>query len=58
MGRLGLTQREVSERIGMASSALSVRLNGDREFRESELVALARALETTVEHLVRGIDQG
>ena len=56
MGRMGVNARELSALIGMSEPAFSTRMRGEREFRESELVALARALQTTVEALVRGID--
>lgn len=43
-----LTQREVAAGIGMEPSALNVRLNGQREFRVSEVYALSRVLNTSI----------
>ena len=44
MARAGLTQMQLSQKLGMSQSALSRRLSSDAEWSVGELVALADIL--------------
>lgn len=47
-GRLveeGFSQKEVAEKLGICEHTLGMKLNGKREFKISEILALARLLD-------------
>lgn len=50
--RLDMSQRALAEAVGLAPTALSARLRGDRDFRFSELVAVADVLGVELKELV------
>ena len=49
MKKLGLTQEVVAERLGMAQSTLSLKLNNERPFYLHEAGELAMILKITAE---------
>ncbi len=56
---LGLSQQELADRLGLASSeSISRYERGEREPRVTTLVRLAEALETTPEQLLRAAGGG
>lgn len=44
MLRAGLTNKTLSEKVGMSSASLSYKINNIREFKASEIKALQEAL--------------
>lgn len=50
--RLEMSQRSLAEAVGLAPTALSARLRGDRDFRFSELAAIADVLGVPLKELV------
>ncbi len=53
----GFTQKQIAEKLGMTEGAFSLRLNGKREFRASEVCAIAEMLQTSVTELL-GLNEG
>lgn len=49
---LGITQRELAERIGITEVSLSRYITGDREPKADTLANIATALFTTSDHLL------
>lgn len=50
--RLEMTQGQLAAAVGMTPTALSARMRGEREFRLSEMAAIAEALEVELPDLV------
>lgn len=51
MAEYGLTQKDLAEKVGIATQTLRFKLQGDYEFKADEMFAIKRILDIPVEEL-------
>lgn len=49
----GLRQTDLSQELGLSKSALSQKINGLREFKQSEIIKMADYLGLTIDEVMR-----
>lgn len=47
-----MTAKELAQRIGMAESALSMRMSGKREFRSYEILKISKVLQLSKDRVM------
>lgn len=52
IARAGIKRSDVASHLGLSQSAFSRRLNGEVDFRTSEVVAIAKKLRVPVDSLI------
>jgi transcriptional regulator with XRE-family HTH domain len=52
MAEKGITQRELSGKMGLASSTLNMKLNGKTEFTVGEIFRISKSLDIPKEDIV------